>query len=552
MQNAPRLGAVFLLLLLYSVGFSQQLRLGNNPFTVEKSAVLELQSSNQGLLFPRITDTVPINMLTPPDGMVIYFIPLRQLLLRSSGGWRIIQQGTSTITNWLLTGNAGTTPATHFLGTTDNQPLVIRTNNIERARFTTTGFLGIGTNAPAGRLHLVSDNNEFGNDYIFDDYGSTVTQGFYIRKARGTIASPANVSNGDGLGMIRFSGRTGGVFGFTAGSGMDAYYKGSGTNDLTDLRFFTSNTERMRIDENGRVAVGATVFDGANPEQLLVDAGTSASSVNVISGKGTLNNYLQLNIQNRSPGEFASSDLVATANNGTESINFVDLGINSSAFNNPAFPIISGANNAYLYSTGNDFVIGNGTSNRYLSFFTGGFAIANERMRIDGLGNVGIGTTTTTPSTRLHIRTGTANDGGLRLENLTSASPVTTGTGVLGVDATGKVVRAKTPLYYSGTGTAANTEDVTKIWIAEIANNSSGTPSVTIPSNVGFANILSIQVTAKGGASLPFAPIVSVTSNTLTSITLRLMESRVVIIANESLEPHTDTNTRIYIRVEGN
>jgi trimeric autotransporter adhesin len=30
---------------------------------------------------------------------------------------------------WLLTGNSGTDPAVNFLGTTDAQPLVIRTNN---------------------------------------------------------------------------------------------------------------------------------------------------------------------------------------------------------------------------------------------------------------------------------------------------------------------------------------------------------------------------------------------------------------------------------------
>jgi hypothetical protein len=31
---------------------------------------------------------------------------------------------------WMLTGNSGTNPASHFLGTTDNQPLIFRVNNI--------------------------------------------------------------------------------------------------------------------------------------------------------------------------------------------------------------------------------------------------------------------------------------------------------------------------------------------------------------------------------------------------------------------------------------
>jgi hypothetical protein len=45
---------------------------------------------------------------------------------------------------WLLTGNAGTNPAVNFLGTTDNQPLVIRVNSQETFRFNPPG-----TSAPA-------------------------------------------------------------------------------------------------------------------------------------------------------------------------------------------------------------------------------------------------------------------------------------------------------------------------------------------------------------------------------------------------------------------
>lgn len=53
--------------------------------------------------------------------------------------------------SWNLTGNAGTNPATNFLGTTDNQPLIFKTNNIEKFRITegskiaVQGVFGIGT-----------------------------------------------------------------------------------------------------------------------------------------------------------------------------------------------------------------------------------------------------------------------------------------------------------------------------------------------------------------------------------------------------------------------
>lgn len=61
---------------------------------------------------------------------------------------------------WELTGNAATNPATNFLGTTDNNPLVMRTNNIERARINTSGALGVNNNNPdaSAMLDIVSTN----------------------------------------------------------------------------------------------------------------------------------------------------------------------------------------------------------------------------------------------------------------------------------------------------------------------------------------------------------------------------------------------------------
>src|SRR5438552_447937 len=42
--------------------------------------------------------------------------------------------GLSSSNFWKTTGNAGTTPGTHFLGTTDNQPLEIRVNSARALR----------------------------------------------------------------------------------------------------------------------------------------------------------------------------------------------------------------------------------------------------------------------------------------------------------------------------------------------------------------------------------------------------------------------------------
>ena len=58
---------------------------------------------------------------------------------------------TATTTTWRLTGNAGTNPATSFLGTTDSKPLSIQPG---------TGNVGIGTKTPSGKLE-VNGNSEW-------------------------------------------------------------------------------------------------------------------------------------------------------------------------------------------------------------------------------------------------------------------------------------------------------------------------------------------------------------------------------------------------------
>src|SRR5579859_150849 len=76
-----------------------------------------------------------------------------------------------------------------------------------------------------------------------------------------------------------------------------------GTTDNTSMRIRTNNTQGMILDSLGNVGIGtAPAFTtGTFQEKFLVDAGTT-SSFNAIVARGTLNNYFQLNIQNKSNG----------------------------------------------------------------------------------------------------------------------------------------------------------------------------------------------------------------------------------------------------------
>lgn len=100
---------------------------------------------------------------------------------------------------------------------------------------------------------------------------------------------------------------------------------------------------------------------------------------NCISGHGTTNNYLQLNIKNFSTLSNASSDVVATADNGTEDSFYVNMGINGSGYDEDT--IIGTANDAYVYGYGNVFHIGNAAEEPVI-IFAGGFDARGEHLKM--------------------------------------------------------------------------------------------------------------------------------------------------------------------------
>ncbi|CAB4125122.1 hypothetical protein UFOVP53_64 [uncultured Caudovirales phage] len=60
------------------------------------------------------------------------------------------------ISNWTLQGNSLTDPIVDFLGTTDTQPLKIRTDNNPVAQFDVNGNLALGSHDPKAPLHIKS------------------------------------------------------------------------------------------------------------------------------------------------------------------------------------------------------------------------------------------------------------------------------------------------------------------------------------------------------------------------------------------------------------
>jgi hypothetical protein len=116
---------------------------------------------------------------------------------------------------WDLTGNNGTNPANNFLGTTDQQPLVIRTNNTERVRLTPDGDLmasrnvtiGAGGDAVLRVRHIFGKGSGNDNDdalYLNWNTGKPVVIGRPEGRASLSVSGDATIGAGsDGVLKVR-------------------------------------------------------------------------------------------------------------------------------------------------------------------------------------------------------------------------------------------------------------------------------------------------------------------------------------------------------------
>ena len=375
-----------------------------------------------------------------------------------------------------------------FIDTLGIHTFSIQTNAIERMRVDSSGKVGIGTSSPAsyyadnlvvssgsnGGITIASDNTTNYNWLAFADgttgnelyrglvgyYHTNDSMLFYTSATEkmcidssGNVgigtSSPISINNGLGLTIGNSStqhqpylslsrNRLGGYF-----AGVQILNEGSVSSYMQEdgdgnLRFGTANTERMRIDSSGKVAIGGSTSSATitirntnsilrvnNTTSGLVSADLDFSVTNTGLGRiwhyggydmvfGTANTE-RMRID--SSGNVIVGGAVAQSNasgRGNITINGASTSILNFA--------IGESRRSYLYQTSTAFSIVN-TEATDIAFYTSNL----ERMRITSGGYVGIGTSS--PASQLHLSgvNGEAFAGGILtmfMENLLVALPV--------------------------------------------------------------------------------------------------------------------------------
>ena len=188
--------------------------------TTDPKATLDIKASNvstpantDGILIPRVDALSVTNPTIDQDRMLIYltttsgtYVPGFYYWDNANSVWKGLGEGKE----WSITGNAGTSATTNFLGTTDDNDLIFKRNNTRAGRIgnnisfginalnpLTTGTynLALGTSALAsnttGRRNIANGYQALSNNTTGDN---NIANGFFSLLYNTTGSN--NIANG--------------------------------------------------------------------------------------------------------------------------------------------------------------------------------------------------------------------------------------------------------------------------------------------------------------------------------------------------------------------
>lgn len=253
---------------------AQNIGINATGSTPNASAMLDVESTNTGLLIPRValTATNAASPVTAPaTSLLVYNTASAGIAPNnvvpgfyywSGSAWiPFLTSSAAANSVWSSTGNAGTNAATNFLGTTDDKPLILKSNS--------QSYLESGSRQTLGLVQAYADYTD-GAEKV-----SYLRSALQFEAAAASFYKPKMFVDTDG--NFRMKGSSAGTdlfeFGATGSGnngGLEFIIGDDGDEPIVfkSYDYTTGTTEIMRL-QNSRMGVGT-----ATPTATLDVAGT--------------------------------------------------------------------------------------------------------------------------------------------------------------------------------------------------------------------------------------------------------------------------------------
>ncbi len=244
------LASLFCLLIINGNKAYSQSNVGIGTTSPNNAALLDLTSTSMGLLVPRMT-AAQKSAIANVAGLIIYQTDAPAGLYYNNGTVWV----SFTTTDWHIGGNAGINAATDFLGTTDAQPVILKTNNIERIRILSSGETGFGTTTPATNVHILENNTDVVPAFLIQQSGTGNASLRYFLTGGQSVSQGIDNNDNDNFKISNTTSLTGTTY--SDANTMTRFHTETGSEGIVD--FNHQSRSRVFLTTNQTIATATWV-----------------------------------------------------------------------------------------------------------------------------------------------------------------------------------------------------------------------------------------------------------------------------------------------------
>ena len=283
--------------------FAQKDNVGIGTTSPDASAVLDIQSSNKGLLIPRMSLEQRKSVNRPATGLMIYQTDEKAGFYFYNGDdWKPLTEAVGNakavaldVDNWSKNGDA--VSSTNFIGTTNGQALRFRVNNIHAGSINRFGGGNVSLGYESGLTNTGFQNVSIGFNSLKTATGASNNVAIGYESLLSTISGIGNI----GLGVKTLKSSTGNN-NMAIGS-LALENLGAGSSNVA-----IGNTAlRNKTSGNNNVAIGAAALESNVTGTGNVAIGFTAGYTETGSNKLYISNNTSINPLIK--GDFAANNL---------------------------------------------------------------------------------------------------------------------------------------------------------------------------------------------------------------------------------------------------